>query len=190
MPVWAPRADRASGGVGHPLPGTRSFDEGCRRLNRATALTSADRRSRRGRCRGPIELGGRGPHFGGWEIYHLKASPADPDRLYASQSTGWFGQVICHDPAGRGLVRVVLPAHLRTLARVDGEVKIEVAGPVTRRAILDALEASYPMLRGTITLERRPFLRFFACEEELTHKPPEAPLCLRMGFMSPTILLA
>ena len=65
--------------VGHPLPGT---------------VASADRRSRRGRCRGPIELGGRGPHFGGWEIYHLKGSPADPNRLYASQSTGWFGQLI------------------------------------------------------------------------------------------------
>jgi sulfur-carrier protein len=78
------------------------------------------------------------------------------------------------------MIRVVLPAHLRTLARVDGEVKLEVEGPVTRRAVLDALEASYPMLRGTIrdhvTLERRAFLRFFACQEDLTHEPPDAPL--------------
>jgi hypothetical protein len=78
------------------------------------------------------------------------------------------------------MIRVVLPAHLRTLARVDGEVKIDVAGPVTQRSVLDALEAVYPMLRGTIrdhvTLERRPFLRFFACEQDLSHEPPDAPL--------------
>ena len=78
------------------------------------------------------------------------------------------------------MIRVVLPAHLRTLARVAGEVKLEVEGPVTRAAVLDALEASYPMLRGTIrdhvTLERRAFLRFFACQEDLTHEPPDAPL--------------
>jgi hypothetical protein len=77
-------------------------------------------------------------------------------------------------------IRVVLPAHLRTLARVTGEVKLEVAGPITRGAVLDALEAAYPMLGGTIrdhvTRERRPFLRFFACEEDLTHEPPDAPL--------------
>jgi hypothetical protein len=77
-------------------------------------------------------------------------------------------------------VRVVLPAHLRTLARVDGEVKVDVDGPVTPRAILDALEATYPMLRGTIrdhvTKQRRAFLRFFACEQDLSHDSPDAPL--------------
>jgi hypothetical protein len=78
------------------------------------------------------------------------------------------------------MIRVVLPAHLRTLARVDGEVKIDVAGPVTQRSVLDALEAAYPMLRGTIrdhvTRQRRPFLRFFACGEDLSHESPDAPL--------------
>jgi molybdopterin synthase sulfur carrier subunit len=78
------------------------------------------------------------------------------------------------------MIRVVLPAHLRTLARVNDEVQIDVGGAVTQRSILDALEASYPMLRGTIrdhvTQQRRPFLRFFACEEDLSHVPPDAPL--------------
>ncbi len=78
------------------------------------------------------------------------------------------------------MIRVVLPAHLRTLAHIDGEVKLDVEGPVTRRAVLDALEACYPMLRGTIrdhiTQERRPFLRFFACEQDLSHEPPDALL--------------
>ena len=72
------------------------------------------------------------------------------------------------------MIRVVLPPHLRTLARVEGEVSIEVEGAVTQRSVLDALEARYPMLRGTIrdhvTQERRPFLRFFACEEDLSHE--------------------
>jgi molybdopterin synthase sulfur carrier subunit len=78
------------------------------------------------------------------------------------------------------MIRVVLPAHLRRLARVDGEVELRVEGPVTRRSVLDALEAGYPMLRGTIrdhvTQERRAFLRFFACEQDLSHEPPDAPL--------------
>lgn len=78
------------------------------------------------------------------------------------------------------MIRVVLPFHLRTLARVDGEVALQVEGPITQRAVLDALEARYPMLRGTIrdhgTHRRRPFLRFFACGEDLSHEPPEAPL--------------
>ena len=78
------------------------------------------------------------------------------------------------------IVRVVLPAHLRTLARVDGEVKLDVDGPVTQRSVLDALEARHPMLRGTIrdqvTHRRRPFLRFFACEEDLSHASPDTPL--------------
>jgi hypothetical protein len=78
------------------------------------------------------------------------------------------------------MIRVVLPPHLRTLARVSGDVELEVEGPVTQRSILDTLEARYPMLRGTIrdhgTLQRRPFLRFFACEQDLTHEPPDAPL--------------
>lgn len=78
------------------------------------------------------------------------------------------------------MIRVVLPAHLRTLARVHGEVTLEVAGPVTQRAILDALEARYPMLRGTVrdhvTLKRRAFVRFFACEQDLSHESPDATL--------------
>ena len=78
------------------------------------------------------------------------------------------------------MIRVVLPAHLRTLARVDGEVKLASPGPATQRSVLDALEADYPMLRGTIrdhvTLQRRAFVRFFACEQDLSHEPPDAPL--------------
>ncbi len=78
------------------------------------------------------------------------------------------------------MIRVVLPAHLRTLARVGKEVELEVEGPVTQRAVLDALEARFPVLRGTIrdyvTQQRRPFLRFFACQEDLSHEPPDAPL--------------
>ena len=78
------------------------------------------------------------------------------------------------------MIRVLLPAHLRTLAQVNGEVKLEVEGPVTQRTVLDALEASYPMLRGTIrdhvTHQRRPFLRFFACAEDLSHQPPDTLL--------------
>jgi len=78
------------------------------------------------------------------------------------------------------VVRIVLPAHLRTLANVGSEVSIEVAGPVTQRSVLEALEAQYPMLCGTIrdhvTKQRRPFLRFFACEEDLSHESPDTPL--------------
>ena len=78
------------------------------------------------------------------------------------------------------MIRVVLPAHLRTLAHVDGEVKLDVEGRATQRAILDALEDRYPMLRGTIrdqvTQQRRAFVRFFACEEDLSHESPDAPL--------------
>jgi molybdopterin converting factor small subunit len=78
------------------------------------------------------------------------------------------------------MIRVVLPAHLRTLARVNGEVTLDVKGEVTQRAVLDALEARYPMLHGTIrdhvTLKRRAFVRFFACEQDLSHESPDAPL--------------
>ncbi len=78
------------------------------------------------------------------------------------------------------MIRVVLPFHLRTLARVEGEVQIDVPEPVTIRAVLDALEAKYPMLCGTIrdhvTLKRRPFIRFFACKEDLSNEPAETPL--------------
>jgi molybdopterin synthase sulfur carrier subunit len=78
------------------------------------------------------------------------------------------------------MIRVILPQHLRTLAHVGSEVTLEVEGTVTQRSVLDALEARYPMLRGAIrdhdTLQRRPFLRFFACEEDLSHEPPDAPL--------------
>jgi hypothetical protein len=78
------------------------------------------------------------------------------------------------------MIRVALPFHLRTLARVNGEVQLEVAGPVTQRSVLDALEARYPALRGTIrdhdTLRRRPFVRFFACEQDFSHAPPDTEL--------------
>ena len=78
------------------------------------------------------------------------------------------------------MIRIVLPYHLRTLVRVDGEVAVAVEGPITQRSVLDALEAGYPMLRGTIrehvTLRRRPFVRFFACEQDLSHEPADALL--------------
>ncbi len=78
------------------------------------------------------------------------------------------------------MIQVVIPPHLRTLARVGGKVMLEIEGPVTQRSILDALEARYPMLRGTIrdhvTQQRRPFIRFFACEEDWSHESPDAPL--------------
>jgi molybdopterin synthase sulfur carrier subunit len=78
------------------------------------------------------------------------------------------------------VIRVVLPAHLRTLARIDGEVALDVTGPVTQVSVLDALEARYPMLRGTIRDhdggQRRAFMRFFACEQDLSHEAPDAPL--------------
>jgi sulfur-carrier protein len=78
------------------------------------------------------------------------------------------------------MIRVELPAHLRNLARVPGEVTVDVQGHVTQRSVLDALEASYPVLRGTIrdhvTLKRRPFVRFFACEQDLSHELPDTPL--------------
>ena len=78
------------------------------------------------------------------------------------------------------VIRIILPHHLRTLAQVGNEIELEVDGPITQRSVLDALEANYPMLRGTIrdqvTQQRRPFLRFFACEEDLSHESPDAPL--------------
>jgi molybdopterin synthase sulfur carrier subunit len=78
------------------------------------------------------------------------------------------------------MIRIVLPAHLRTLAHVDGEVKVKIQGQATQRSVLDALETSYPMLCGTIrdhvTQQRRPFVRFFACEQDLSHEPPDAAL--------------
>ncbi len=78
------------------------------------------------------------------------------------------------------MIRIVLPQHLQTLARVQGEVEVQVAGAATQRTVLDALEASYPALCGTIrdhvTLRRRPFVRFFACEEDVSHDPPDTPL--------------
>ncbi len=78
------------------------------------------------------------------------------------------------------MIRVILPQHLRTLAHVGSEVQLELDGELTLRSVLDALEARFPMLRGTIrdqvTQQRRPFLRFFACEEDLSHEPPDAPL--------------
>ena len=78
------------------------------------------------------------------------------------------------------MIRVVLPAHLRTLARVVGEVRLQVEGPVTQTSVLDPLEAAYPVLRGTIrdhgSVRRRPMIRFFACEEDVSHEPPDAAL--------------
>jgi len=78
------------------------------------------------------------------------------------------------------MIHVILPAHLRTLGHVDGEVAVDVEGQATLRSVLDALEAQYPVLRGTIrdhvTLQRRPFLRFFACQEDLSLEPPDTPL--------------
>jgi hypothetical protein len=78
------------------------------------------------------------------------------------------------------MIRVIMPAHLRTLAQVTGAVELEVDSPVTQRSLLDALEVQYPMLRGTIrdhvTQQRRPFIRFYACEQDLSHEPPDSPL--------------
>ena len=78
------------------------------------------------------------------------------------------------------MIRVILPPHLRTLARVEREVTLQVEGPATQRSVLDAVEAAYPMLRGTIrdhvSLRRRPLVRFFACEQDLSHEPPDTPL--------------
>jgi hypothetical protein len=78
------------------------------------------------------------------------------------------------------MIRVVIPVHLRTLAHVEGEVKLDIMGPATQRSVLDALEALYPVLRGTIrdhvTQQRRPFVRFFACEQDLSHELPDALL--------------
>jgi molybdopterin synthase sulfur carrier subunit len=78
------------------------------------------------------------------------------------------------------MIRVLLPVHLRTLARVEGEVQLDVKGPPTLRAVLEAVESRFPVLRGAIrdhgTLRRRPFVRFFACKEDLSHEPPDTPL--------------
>ena len=91
------------------------------------------------------------------------------------------------------MIRVALPAHLRTLARVDGEVQVEVGGEATLQAVLDALEDRYPMLRGTIrdqvTHQRRAFVRFFACEEDLSHEPTDAPLPDRVVKGSEPLLI-
>ena len=78
------------------------------------------------------------------------------------------------------MIRITIPTHLRSLAKVEGEIQLEVPGPVTQRSVLDALETRFPVRRGTIrdhdTLKRRAFIRFFACEEDLSHEPPDAPL--------------
>jgi molybdopterin synthase sulfur carrier subunit len=93
------------------------------------------------------------------------------------------------------MIRVILPAHLRTLAHVGGEVRLDVEGQATQRSVLDALEAHYPMLRGTIrdqvTQQRRPFLRFFACEQDLSHELPDAllPGALTSG-VEPFLIIA
>ena len=91
------------------------------------------------------------------------------------------------------MIRVVLPQHLRTLARVGEEVEVEVEGPATQRAVLDALEARYPVLRGTIrghsSQRRRPFVRFFACEQDLSHEPPDDPLPQRVATGAEPLLV-
>ena len=96
-------------------------------------------------------------------------------------------------PADGAAVRVRLPTHLRAITRVDGEVRVQVAGRPTQRSVLDVLEASYPGLRGTIrdpaTLQRRPFVRFFACEEDLSHEPPDAPLPGPVGTGAEPLLI-
>lgn len=83
-------------------------------------------------------------------------------------------------PVTNAMIRVILPYHLQTLAQIHGEVSLDLAAPVTQRAALDALEARYPMLKGTIrdhvTQKRRPLLRFFACDQDLSHEPPDTPL--------------
>jgi hypothetical protein len=189
-----------------------------------------------------------GPLFGGWEIYHMKGSSADPNRIYASQSSGWFGQVIqrsddggktwfppgsspddlkspegfpqgesnkflyegipgthlwydgtphpwefkrvwhvepsLDDPdslcAGVEDAALVLPHHLRNLAQVGGEVVLEVSSPETVASVLDALETTYPVLKGTIrdhgTFRRRDFVRFFADGEDISLQPADSPL--------------
>jgi hypothetical protein len=90
------------------------------------------------------------------------------------------GSTGIREPSDKTMIRVILPYHLQTLAQVGAEVTLDVPIPITQRSILDALEAGYPMLRGTIrdhvTQQRRPFLRFFACEEDLSHEPPDNPL--------------
>jgi molybdopterin synthase sulfur carrier subunit len=101
--------------------------------------------------------------------------------------------VTAPETGGVRVVRVRLPAHLRTLARIDGEVRLEVVGPVTQRSVLDALEARHPGLRGAVrdatTQERRPFVRFFACEEDLSHEPPDAPLPEAVGTGAEPLLI-
>jgi len=91
------------------------------------------------------------------------------------------------------MIRVVLPPHLRNLASTGNDIRLTIEGPVTQRAILDALEARYPMLRGTIrdqvTGARRPFLRFFACEEDLSHESPDAPLPEAVAIGSESLML-
>ena len=91
------------------------------------------------------------------------------------------------------MIRVVLPAHLRNLARVSGEVRLDLDGPATQRAVLDALEAAYPMLRGMIrdhaTHRRRPLVRFFACQEDLSHESPDAPLPAAVATGSEPLLI-
>jgi sulfur-carrier protein len=91
------------------------------------------------------------------------------------------------------MIGVVLPTHLRTLARVDGEVQLDVEGPATLRAVLDALEARYPMLRGTlrdhVTQRRRAFVRFFACEQDLSHDSPDAPLPAAVALGTEPLLI-
>ena len=118
-----------------------------------------------------------GVYFGttGGQVYGSSDARRQLDADCAGPAGGSFGR-----GADARMIRVELPAHLRTLAGVKGEVTLEVAGPVTLRSVLDALEAKYPMLEGTIrdhgTLKRRAFLRFFACEEDLSHESPDALL--------------
>lgn len=101
----------------------------------------------------------------------------DRDRNPNDKIHGKRKNICCTGPT---MIRIILPTHLRNLAHVGSELNLEVTPPITQRSVLDALEAQYPMLRGTIrdhgSLQRRAFLRFFACEEDLSHEPPDAPL--------------
>src|SRR4029079_15254147 len=110
-------------------------------------------------------------------------TPRGTPETTGRQSSGIFRRCCllkCRYCLGDEMIRVALPYHLRNLAKVDDEVKLEVQGQITLSSVLEALEARYPMLRGTIrdqvTGQRRPFLRFFACEEDLSHESPDAPL--------------
>src|SRR6266404_4458672 len=114
-----------------------------------------------------------------WDYWRASVRFGGCRRYVGADRAGSSGGAFCRG-TDAAMIRVVLPPHLRGLAHVTGEVQVDIAGPVTQRSVVDALEVSYPMLRGTIrdhiTQQRRPFLRFFACEEDLSHESIDAPL--------------